>query len=51
MCVEVGKKFGGWDEQGRDSGYGSEVSGSEVSGSERSSPISGGSRLVSAGLA
>jgi hypothetical protein len=46
MCVEVGKKFGGWDEQGRDSGYGS-----EVSGSERSSPISGGSRLVSAGLA
>jgi hypothetical protein len=46
MCVEVGKRFGGWDEQGRDSGYGS-----EVSGSERSSPISGVSRVAAVGFA
>jgi hypothetical protein len=35
LCVDIGRKFGGWDEAGRDSGYGS-----EVSGSEGSSPIS-----------
>jgi hypothetical protein len=46
LCVEVAKKFGGWDEQGRDSGYGS-----EVSGSEKSSPVSGSSRMVTPAFA